>query len=71
MKAILNMYDSCAKDIEVGKGDYVVANTDEFGLKIGKKYKILEVNGLDLITVEVYRGYSDVYSIEWFDEMRE
>lgn len=68
MKAILNMYDSCSDNVEVGAGDYVVANTDEFGLKDGEEYKILEVNSYDLITVEVYSGHTDMYSIEYFDE---
>lgn len=68
MKAILYMYDNCSENVEVGVGDYVVANTDDFGLKKGEKYKILEVNSYDLITVEVYKGHTDEYSIEYFDE---
>ena len=28
MKAILNMYDSSLENVEVGEGDYVVANTN-------------------------------------------
>ena len=68
MKAILNMYDSCSDNIPVGVGDYVIANTDEFGLRYGEKYKILEVNSYDLITVKVYGGHTDVYTIEYFEE---
>lgn len=70
MKAILNMYDSCSEEIEVGVGDFVVANTDEFGLKERQKYEILEVNSLDMITIEVYEGHTDMYSIEYFDEYK-
>lgn len=68
MKAILNMYNSYMENTEVGEGEYVVANTNEFGLEEGKKYKILEVNSLDTITVEVYRGHIDMYTIEYFDK---
>ncbi|WP_277229787.1 hypothetical protein [Romboutsia timonensis] len=70
MKAILNMYDSCSEEIEVGVGDFVVANTDEFGLKERQKYEILEVNSFDMITIEVYEGHTDMYSIEYFDEYK-
>lgn len=69
MKAILYMYDSCSENIEVDVGDYVVANTNEFGLREGKKYKVLEVNSYDLITIEVYEGHTDMYSIEYFDKI--
>lgn len=69
MKAILNMYDSCSENVEVGVGDYIVANTNEFGLKEGKKYKILDVDAVDLITIEVYEDHMDTYSIEYFDEV--
>lgn len=67
MKAILNIYDSCSENIEVGAGDYVIANTNEFGLKERQRYKILEVNSHDMITVEVYAGHTDMYSIEYFE----
>lgn len=67
MKAILNMYDSSLENVEVGVGDYVIANTDEFGLKERQRYKILEVNSHDMITVEVYEGHTDMYSIEYFE----
>ena len=70
MKAILNMYDSCSEEIEVGVGDYVVANTNEFGLKEGHKYRVLEVNSYDMVTIEVYEGHTDMYSIEYFDECK-
>ena len=70
MKAILNMYDSCSEEIEVGVCDYVVANTDEFGLKEGRKYRVLEVNSCDMVTIEVYEGHTDMYSIECFDECK-
>ena len=70
MKAILYMYDRCSENVEVGKGDYVIANTNEFGLREGKKYKVLEVNSYDLITIEVYEGHTDMYSVEYFDECR-
>ena len=69
MKAILNIYDSCLENIEVGVGDYVIANTDEFGLKERQKYKVLEVNSYDMITVEVYAGHTDMYSIEYFEHI--
>ena len=68
MKAILNLFDNCLENIEVGEGDYVVANTNEFGLKEGHKYKVLEVDSYDMITIEVYEGHTDMYSIEYFDE---
>ena len=68
MKAILNMFDSSLENVEVGEGDYVVANTNEFGLKEGHKYKVLEVDSYDMITIEVYEGHTDMYSIEYFDE---
>lgn len=70
MKAILNMYDSSLENVEVGEGDYVVANTNEFGLKEGHKYKVLEVDSYDMITIEVYEGHTDMYSIEYFDECK-
>ena len=70
MNAILNMYDSCLENVEVGEGDYVVANTNEFGLKEGHKYKVLEVDSYDMITIEVYEGHTDMYSIEYFDECK-
>lgn len=70
MKALLNIYDSCSEKVEVGKGDYVVANTNEFGLREDKRYKILEVNSHDLITVEVYDGHTDMYSVEYFDKYK-
>lgn len=70
MKAILNMYDSCLENVEVGVGDYVVANTDEFGLKERQSYEILEVNSYDMITIEVYEGHTDMYSIEYFGECK-
>ena len=70
MKAILNMYNNYLKDVEVGVGDYIVANTDEFGLVEGCKYKILEVNSYDMVTIEVYEGCTDMYSIEYFDEYK-
>lgn len=66
MKAILNMYDSSLENVEVGVGDYVIANTTEFGLKEGHKYKILEVDSYDMVTIEVYKGHTDMYSIEYF-----
>lgn len=69
MKAILYMYDSCSENIEVGVGDYVVANTDEFGLRKNERYEILQVNSYDLITIEVYEGHTDMYSIEYFDKI--
>lgn len=69
MKAILNIYDSCLENIEVGVGDYVIANTNEFGLKERQKYKVLEVNSYDMITVEVYEGHTDMYSIEYFEHI--
>lgn len=50
--------------------DYVVANTNEFGLKEGHKYKVLEVNSCDMVTIEVYEGHTDMYSIEYFDECK-
>lgn len=70
MKAILNMYDSSLENVEVGVGDYVVANTNEFGLKERHKYKVLEVNYYDMVTIEVYEGHTDMYSIEYFDECK-
>jgi hypothetical protein len=70
MKAILNMYDSCSEKIEVGVGDYIVANTNQFGLNERQKYKILEVNSCDMVTIEVYEGHTDMYSIEYFDECK-
>lgn len=70
MKAILNIHDSNLENVEVGVGDYVIANTDEFGLKERQRYKILEVNSHDMITVEVYEGHTDMYSIEYFDECK-
>ena len=70
MKAILNMDDSCSEKIEVGVGDYIVANTNQFGLNERQKYKILEVNSCDMVTIEVYEGHTDMYSIEYFDECK-
>lgn len=70
MKAILNIYDSCSENIEVGVGEFVVANTSEFGLKEKHKYKVLEVNSYDMITIEVYKGHTDMYSIEYFNEYK-
>ena len=70
MKAILNMYDSSLENIEVGVGDYIVANTNQFGLNERQKYKILEVNSCDMVTIEVYEGHTDMYSIEYFDECK-
>ena len=70
MKAILNMYDSCSEKIEVGVGDYIVANTNQFGLNERQKYRILEVNSCDMVTIEVYEGHTDMYSIEYFDECK-
>ena len=70
MKAILNMYDSSLENVEVGVGDFVVANTDEFGLKEGHKYKVLEVDSCDMVTIEVYEGHTDMYSIEYFDKCK-
>ena len=67
MKAILNMYDNCSEEIEVGVGEFVVANKSEFGLKERQRYEILEVNSYDMITVEVYEGHTDMYSIEYFE----
>ena len=49
MKVMLNMYDSSLENVEVGVGDFVVANTDEFGLKEGHKYKVLEVDSCDML----------------------
>lgn len=68
MKAILNMYDSSSENIEVGVGDYIVANTNQFGLNERQKYKILEVISNDMVEIEVYEGHIDTYSIEYFDE---
>ena len=70
MKVMLNMYDSSLENVEVGVGDYVVANTNEFGLKEGHKYKVLEVNSYDMVTIEVYEGHTDMYSAEYFDECK-
>lgn len=70
MKAILNIHDIYSENVEIGVGDFVVANTDEFGLKEGYKYKVLEVNSCDMITIEVYEGHTDMYSIEYFDECK-
>lgn len=67
MKALLNMYDSCSENVEVEVGDYVIANINDFGLKKGKKYKILGIDSVDLITVEV-AGCARDYTIEYFDE---
>lgn len=71
MVAILNLYDSCTDNVQIKEGDYVVANTDEFGLKEGKKYKVLDINACDLITVEVYEGHTDIYSTDYFDGVNE
>lgn len=70
MKAILNIYDSCSENIEVGVGDYIVANTNQFGLNERQKYKILEVISNDMVEIEVYEGHIDTYSIEYFDEYK-
>lgn len=70
MKVMLNMHDSSLENVEVGVGDYVVANTNEFGLKEGHKYKVLEVNSCAMVTIEVYAGHTDMYSIEYFDECK-
>ena len=53
MHALLNYHDDLEPNIPIFEGNYVTANTDEFGLVKGKKYKVLEVNALDLITVEM------------------
>ena len=68
--AILNLYDDLSKDIQVKTGDYVVANTDDFNLEIGKAYKILQVNSIDLITIDLGEGLKEMYSIEYFNEYK-
>lgn len=67
MRALLNMYDSCSENVEVKVGDYVIANINDFGLEKGKKYKILGIDSIDLITVEV-DGCAHDYTIEYFNE---
>ena len=49
-------------------GDYVVANTNEFGLVKGDIYEIVQVNAYDMITIEVNDEEIDMFSIEYFDE---
>lgn len=45
LKAILNVHDDLSPNVDVGVGDYVVANTNEFGLIKGdiymKLYKLM------------------------------
>lgn len=67
----MNFYDDyCIEDIYVEEGDYVIANIDDFGLEKGKKYKVLNVYDYDLITVEIYDGYADMFSVDYFDKYK-
>lgn len=70
-KAILNHYDILEPNIEVGIEDYVISNTDEFGLQKDKKYKILNVNHYDEIEVEISKNQTEIFSIEYFNEYKE
>lgn len=67
-KAILNVHDDLLPNVDVGVGDYVVANTNEFRLIKGDIYEIVQVNAYDMITIEVNDEEIDMFSIEYFDE---
>ena len=69
MHALLNYHDDLEPNIPIFEGNYVTANTDEFGLVKGKKYKVLEVNALDLITVEMNERESYEFTVEYFNQI--
>lgn len=69
MYALLNYYDKLEPNIPIFEGDYVVANTDVFGLVKGKKYEVLEINGLDLITVRMSERVSCEFTVEYFNQV--
>ena len=69
MHALLNYHDDLEPNIPIFEGNYVTANTDEFGLVKGKKYKVLEVNALDLITVEMNERESYEFTVEYVNQI--
>ena len=71
MKAILNMYGRAdnEKEIYVGKGDRVKANTSEFGVTETKEYIIYEVNSIDMITVLNDDGELEIYAVDFFEKL--
>lgn len=66
-KAILNLYDNLNPSIEVGIGDYVISNTDDFGLKKDKEYKIINIPCYDEIEIEVSENKTEIFSVDWFN----
>lgn len=69
MHALLNYHDKLEPNIPIFKGDYVVANIDEFGLVKGKKYEVLEINGIDLITIRMSERLSSEFTVEYFNQV--
>ena len=71
MKAMINYWDDLQEEnIFVGKGDYVVANETDYNITKGRKYRVEEVNRIDMITIRNDLGELDMFSVEWFDEYR-
>ena len=70
MHALLNYHDCLEPSIPIFEGDYVIANTDEFGLVKGERYKVLEINALDLITVRMSEKESCEFTVEYFNQVK-
>lgn len=70
MKAILNYFDNPKiKDAKyVGVGDTVVAqdDTEIYDLTPNKKYEIIEVNSVTMITIINDNGVKEVYPVVYF-----
>ena len=69
MHALLNFHDDLEPNIPIFKGDYVVSNTNDFGLVKDERYEVLEVNSLDLITIKLRGEAECMYSVEYFNSV--
>lgn len=70
--AVLNFHDlisvqgSIYGEIKVYEGDYVQAIDSEFDLTEDKRYQVIEINDMDMITVMNDVNKKEVYTVECF-----
>ena len=68
MIAILNIYDDprISEQEKVTIGSLVKSITDDFDIVKDKLYKIVDVNAINVISIENELGITQMYSVEWF-----
>lgn len=71
MVAILNYYDNprISEQQKVVIRSLVKSTTDDFNLVKDKWYEVVEVNSVDMISVENEADNIESYSVEWFTQL--